>query len=142
MVNSDNVVRGGLTPKLKDSATLCEILPYDARAAPQIWEGEVLEIRDNFTFKEFLTTQYQELRMWQVEVNQGVDGDVTLPQLSFLAIAIVLKGHCNFRIQNEALGHDSTHEAPTFSTWYITPGSVLTVTDVTTFTKIVLASPR
>jgi len=34
MINSDNVVRGGLTNKLKDSATLCEILPYEARTAP------------------------------------------------------------------------------------------------------------
>lgn len=28
MVNSDNVVRGGLTPKLKDVETLCDLLPY------------------------------------------------------------------------------------------------------------------
>lgn len=42
MVNSDNVVRGGLTPKLKDKKTLCEILPYEARHAPQIWEGNLI----------------------------------------------------------------------------------------------------
>jgi mannose-6-phosphate isomerase len=29
MNNSDNVVRGGLTPKLKDVKTLLEILPFD-----------------------------------------------------------------------------------------------------------------
>jgi len=29
MINSDNVVRGGLTPKLKDIKTLLEILPFD-----------------------------------------------------------------------------------------------------------------
>jgi mannose-6-phosphate isomerase len=28
MINSDNVVRGGLTPKLKDVQTLLQILPY------------------------------------------------------------------------------------------------------------------
>jgi mannose-6-phosphate isomerase len=28
MINSDNVVRGGLTPKLKDINTLLEMLPY------------------------------------------------------------------------------------------------------------------
>ena len=39
MINSDNVVRGGLTPKLKDTVTLCEILPYESRQAPQIWQG-------------------------------------------------------------------------------------------------------
>ena len=56
MVNSDNVVRGGLTPKLKDSATLCEILPYEARAAPEIWQGAILANDDHYTIKEFLTT--------------------------------------------------------------------------------------
>ena len=34
MINSDNVVRGGLTPKLKDTQTLCEILPYDSYGPP------------------------------------------------------------------------------------------------------------
>jgi mannose-6-phosphate isomerase class I len=29
MANSDNVVRGGLTPKLKDKDTLFSMLPYD-----------------------------------------------------------------------------------------------------------------
>lgn len=28
MINSDNVVRGGLTPKLKDIDTLLKMLPY------------------------------------------------------------------------------------------------------------------
>ena len=56
MVNSDNVVRGGLTPKLKDAATLVEILPYDSRAAPEIWQGATLATSDHFTLKEFLTT--------------------------------------------------------------------------------------
>ena len=36
MVNSDNVVRGGLTPKLKDIDTLIEILPYNSRAEPSV----------------------------------------------------------------------------------------------------------
>ena len=29
MVNSDNVVRGGLTPKYKDTKTLVEMLKYE-----------------------------------------------------------------------------------------------------------------
>ena len=37
MINSDNVVRGGLTKKLKDVATLCDILPYESRSAPTVW---------------------------------------------------------------------------------------------------------
>ena len=30
MSNSDNVVRGGLTPKYKDKETLFQMLPYDS----------------------------------------------------------------------------------------------------------------
>lgn len=43
MINSDNVVRGGLTPKLKDKTTLCEILPYEARDAPKVCTAKVIE---------------------------------------------------------------------------------------------------
>ena len=43
MINSDNVVRGGLTPKLKDKTTLCEILPYEAREAPKVCTAKVVE---------------------------------------------------------------------------------------------------
>ena len=31
MINSDNVVRGGLTPKLKDVDTLVSMMPYDLK---------------------------------------------------------------------------------------------------------------
>lgn len=30
MANSDNVVRGGLTPKYKDTETLYQMLPYES----------------------------------------------------------------------------------------------------------------
>jgi mannose-6-phosphate isomerase class I len=31
MVNSDNVVRGGLTPKFKDTETLLSMMPYEMK---------------------------------------------------------------------------------------------------------------
>lgn len=40
MINSDNVVRGGLTPKLKDVKTLLEMLPYDDCKVRELWEGK------------------------------------------------------------------------------------------------------
>ena len=56
MINSDNVVRGGLTNKLKDSATLCEILPYESRSAPQVCSGTVLQQEPgSFELQEFMT---------------------------------------------------------------------------------------
>ena len=41
MINSDNVVRGGLTPKLKDIKTLLEILPYQDMNKRLISGGKV-----------------------------------------------------------------------------------------------------
>lgn len=39
MINSDNVIRGGLTPKHKDTATLLQLLDFrDARFVPRIGE--------------------------------------------------------------------------------------------------------
>lgn len=42
MINSDNVVRGGLTPKLKDVKTLCEILPFQNPEQIPIKQGVVV----------------------------------------------------------------------------------------------------
>ena len=39
MINSDNVVRGGLTPKLKDIHTLLKILPYESVGEQSILSG-------------------------------------------------------------------------------------------------------
>jgi len=36
MINSDNVVRGGLTPKIKDVETLLSILPYNDMQTRQL----------------------------------------------------------------------------------------------------------
>ena len=58
MINSDNVVRGGLTPKLKDVETLCEILPYEARSAPVVWTSTQVEGNDGYKLSEFLTDQF------------------------------------------------------------------------------------
>jgi mannose-6-phosphate isomerase len=42
MATSDNVVRAGLTPKLKDVATLTAMLTYAARGAPAVVGGEAV----------------------------------------------------------------------------------------------------
>ena len=42
MATSDNVVRAGLTPKLRDTAILCDMLTY-AAGQPTVLEGEALD---------------------------------------------------------------------------------------------------
>jgi len=42
MVNSDNVVRGGLTPKFKDKTTLVQMLKYEFKERKQN-SGETLQ---------------------------------------------------------------------------------------------------
>lgn len=42
MVNSDNVVRGGLTPKFKDTKTLVEMLKYEFKERKQNSGEEML----------------------------------------------------------------------------------------------------
>jgi mannose-6-phosphate isomerase len=41
MVNSDNVVRGGLTPKFKDTKTLVEMLKYEFKERKQNTGDEI-----------------------------------------------------------------------------------------------------
>ena len=104
MINSDNVVRGGLTNKLKDSGTLCEILPYEARSAPQVWQGNLIQQEEgSFEVREFLTEQFKELCILRIEISVSSTAQVELPRLALLGIFIVLSGQGQVKIQNEAM---------------------------------------
>ena len=71
MINSDNVVRGGLTPKLKDVETLCDILPYGSVGKPQVWEGEQLSAEEgHFALTQYLPPGFDELRVLQLYMNK------------------------------------------------------------------------
>jgi mannose-6-phosphate isomerase len=71
MSSSDNVVRGGLTPKYKDTETLFEMLPYHSmneEKAPitgehllQASHGEVVEYR----------TGFEEFKVLRIEASPG-----------------------------------------------------------------------
>jgi len=76
MVNSDNVVRGGLTPKFKDTETLVNMMPYvmvkrEAQKGKQ-WQSdekaEVLEYK----------TGYDEFRVIKVEIKEAGGAPVEL----------------------------------------------------------------
>ena len=127
MVNSDNVVRGGLTPKLKDTATLIEILPYEARQAPQIWEGNLIagSAADKYELKEFLMPAFKELRLLRLEIQPNCEDCVPLPQLPSLAIFVVMSGKGTIALRNDRLEERPECLAETYSTWYVLPGSEL-----------------
>merc|ERR1712228_6451 len=42
MACSDNVVRAGLTPKLRDTAVLCEMLNYEKMSKPKVLETQTI----------------------------------------------------------------------------------------------------
>ncbi len=66
MINSDNVVRGGLTPKYKDQATLCEILPYEQREMPQVAQGFSLKSEENnFELTRYHNNKFPELTLFK-----------------------------------------------------------------------------
>jgi mannose-6-phosphate isomerase class I len=62
MINSDNVVRGGLTPKLKDTDTLIEILPYDMMQESEITPGVSLVDADGVSVIDY-RTGYKEFKV-------------------------------------------------------------------------------
>ena len=47
MINSDNVVRGGLTPKLKDTKTLLSLLPYENALKREVWQPYTLQSEES-----------------------------------------------------------------------------------------------
>lgn len=62
MVNSDNVVRGGLTPKFKDTQTLVDMLKYEFKDRKQNSGETILDADSNKIvqyktgFDEFMVT--------------------------------------------------------------------------------------
>jgi len=65
MVNSDNVVRGGLTPKFKDTKTLVEMLKYEFKERKQnsgeevFSEGATKVVAYRTGFAEFMITKLE-----------------------------------------------------------------------------------
>jgi len=67
MVNSDNVIRGGLTPKLKDTKILMELLKYEFKDRKQnagvelVNEGKTKMIEYKTGYAEFMVTKLEML---------------------------------------------------------------------------------
>ena len=76
MINSDNVVRGGLTPKTKDVETLLDILPYHDMQTRQMLEVKILNEAGENSLKveEYLPQEYKELRVLKISCEEGSTG--------------------------------------------------------------------
>ena len=68
---------------------------------------------------------FDELRVLKLEMSKDSNETVSLPQLKFLGIFIVLSGHAKVSIQKNQGILD--YSATKFSTWYISPESAVNV---------------
>jgi len=132
MVCSDNVVRGGLTPKFKDAKTLVEILPFEYKER-QISGGDCLfssECGDSVTEYK---TGYSEFMVTCVNLgNTGHDNKFD-KQFNSMAIAMVMNGNAQADTQ---YGKFTMSE----STCYLIPaGTKVSIMSETPF-KIFIAS--
>lgn len=88
MVNSDNVVRGGLTPKFKDTQTLVDMLKYEFKDRKQN-SGETLHDVDNNKIVQY-KTGFEEFMVTNITMNSS---ESTIEQtFTSCAIAMVLNG--------------------------------------------------
>lgn len=88
MVNSDNVVRGGLTPKYKDTETLTEMLVYKFQDV-NISDGELITNSESVQVKKY-ATGYREFCVYDVVM--AVGSTHILPKFPATSIVIVLDG--------------------------------------------------
>lgn len=65
MATSDNVVRAGLTPKLRDTEVLCEMLTYK-QGMPNILEGDVID-----EYSRVYAPPFDEFEMHAITVGAG-----------------------------------------------------------------------
>lgn len=97
MVNSDNVIRGGLTPKLKDTKTLMELLKYEFKERKQNAGVEIVKQQETQIVE--YKTGYAEFMV--TKLTMGASEEVQQVEKTFnsLAIVIVLSGEATVEIE-------------------------------------------
>ncbi|CDW80401.1 mannose-6-phosphate isomerase [Stylonychia lemnae] len=119
MINSDNVVRGGLTPKLKDVETLSQMLKYDIDKQTAIINP--IQISPNIT--EYKST-YEEFRVFRIKLNNN--GKQEQLKFTSFTFAFVIKGFGSCSI--DEYGKFQVEE---FNAYYILPQIEFTITNET-----------
>jgi mannose-6-phosphate isomerase len=110
MATSDNVVRGGLTPKLKDAKVLVSMLTYETgNITPVTGEVDCHKVVYNSGFDEFS----------MVKVTSGSKDDKASYCCQNPGIMIVLEGNGNVTID------DKLYKVNKFDTFYCLPGKDL-----------------
>lgn len=71
MATSDNVIRAGLTPKLRDTSVLCLSLTY-AQGAPAVMRGE----RDKERSLTLYRPAFREFEVWRFDPGAGAEIDL------------------------------------------------------------------
>jgi len=96
MANSDNVVRAGLTPKLRDVPTLCSMLTYrqPSHSGAEFHPGNLLEGKGSGQFGKIYSPPDPAVTEFQMERNvlSKEDGSLELKPSSFASIMLILSG--------------------------------------------------
>ena len=117
MVNSDNVVRCGLTPKFKDNATLLNMMSYEmvTRGA---YEGAIIEQRKDVQVVEY-KSGYSEFRVLKICIEPGCETyNMKLP---CFCICILLGGHGEVDVEGQG-----RYDLQKYESHYILPERKLT----------------
>lgn len=101
MVNSDNVVRGGLTPKYKDTKTLVEMLKYEFQDIKPT-SGILDKDTDAAVEYKRYPTGYPDFMVTHLHIAQAEEAEFT-QQFKSVAIAFVLSGTCAAEIEGYSL---------------------------------------
>ncbi|TNV78480.1 hypothetical protein FGO68_gene12165 [Halteria grandinella] len=98
MANSDNVVRGGLTPKLKDKETLYHMLPYDTLTVERapVRGVPLFESAGGSSVVEY-KTGFEEFRVIKVQASKGDEGVRVRYNTFSMVIVIGGKGTVEFK---------------------------------------------
>ena len=119
MINSDNVVRGGLTPKYKDTDTLVKMLKYEFKNVLPNRGTKIID-QDGIKVTEY-RTGYHEFMVTHVQMGKHVI-DAVKCNFKSMAIAVVLKGKGFVNI--DGFGNTVLEE---HSSYYILPNNNFTL---------------
>jgi mannose-6-phosphate isomerase len=115
MATSDNVIRAGLTPKLRDTDVLCGSLTY-AQGAPQVLRGEADAARHLAVYRP----RFEEFEVWRFEPPAGAE--VALPAARGPMILLVQQGGGSV-----AAGEGGARAAARGGVFFVAAGTPLSV---------------
>lgn len=84
MATSDNVIRAGLTPKLRDTAVLCQSLTYH-QGPPEMLRGEAVQ-----EYTQLYSPPFEEFEVYKVSLPAGAD--TIIPANKGPTVVLVMQG--------------------------------------------------